>query len=455
MADQLNLRVCVIGAGPGGLAMARLLQLRGCAVTVLEKLDRAGGMCHSISYSGRDFDVGANYVTKDYREVRRVAKDMALKLTSDKAFQNQQSLNVETGQVQNAQTVIKSGHSMFAFLVASIRYFYFQFKYRKVVAAPGYAGVAANPDLMSYFSDWLISHGMSPLQKLLMIPITAMGYGTLDKVPTAHALRYINASRFLSMLLTGLNFPQRWPKRFVKGFGHLWQRVAAQLYVEYQTEILHVDRSGETVKVVTVSDGAEQTREFDRLVLGIPPNEALRFLDATEAEQALYSNDTILFNHYVVATATVKKFHWWVVNTIQAAPGDTGAYPPANGNPYIFGKQWKQSELTLYYAPIEEPVSEDDVRNRMEAISDLSNRAFPNSQFGDWYTYSNWPHYFPRVSLSDMSSFRGGKGWYDQVEELQGQNNTYLCHGIVSFELVELIMRYARHLIDTHFVESK
>lgn len=448
---QLDQRVCVIGAGPGGLSMARFLQLRGCSVTVLEKNNRAGGMCRSVEHDGRWFDVGANYVTKDYREVRAIAKDFGLKLTSDKAFQNQMSMNVSTGEMADAQKVINSGHSMFSMLVASLRYFWWQFKYRKVVAAPGYEGVADGEDLMTYFGDWLDTHKMTPLKKLFMVPITAMGFGTLDVVPTPHALRYVDASRFWSMMKTGMKIPQRWPKRFVNGFGHMWQEVADQLDVEYETETVTVDRGGDRVRVVTVKDGEQQAREFDRLVLGIPPSAALEFLDASPAEKELYGDGTILFNHYVVATATVEKFPWWVVNTLQPGRDDSGAYPPPVGHPYIFGKQWKQSDLTLYYAPIEGDLTEDQIRARMEADSRLSTKDAPDARFGEWKNYADWPRYFPRVSLDDMSSFRGGAGWYDQVEALQGQNNTYLCHGIMSFELVELVMRYARHVVDERF----
>ena len=443
--------VCVIGAGPGGLAMARLLQLKGASVTVLEKRERAGGMVHSVEYNGQWFDVGANYVTSDYREVRALAKDLQLKMVSDKAFQNQLSLNTETGALVNAQKVINSGHSRLALLAASIRYFWYQFKYRKMVRAPGYANVANDPDLMTYFDKWLIDHKMAPLQKLLMIPITAMGFGTLDKVPTPHALKYINASRFWSMLKTGLKIPQSWPKRFEKGFGNVWQQVADQLYVEYKCETVKVDRSGERIAIVTEQDGVRQTRHFDRLVLALLPSEALNFLDHTAEERELYAESVVLHNHYVVATATVANFRPWVVNTMRDAADDKGVWPKADGNPYIFGKQWRDSELNLYYAPIEEDVDRDQVREQMKKVSAMGSKNDPGTHFGEWQNYADWPHYFPRVSLENMQSFNQGPGWYDQVEALQGSNRTYLCHGVMSFELVELVMRYARHLVDNKY----
>ena len=108
-------------------------------------------------------------------------------------------------------------------------------------------------------------------------------------------------------------------------------------------------------------------------------------------------------------------------------------------------------KLTLYYAPIHVASSPDEVRSRMESDSHESTRHDPSTRWIGWLSYADWPSYFPRVSLADMTSFDGGAGWYDQVESIQGHNDTYLCHGILSFELVELVMRYARHLVEDRF----
>lgn len=445
-----GLRVAVVGAGPGGLAIARLLQLRGCSVTVVECLDRAGGMCHSVEHGGRWFDVGGNYVTEDYREVRALAKELGVALTPDQSLVHQMSLDIESGKMVNAQDVFTAGHSMPAFLLAALRYFYWQFRYRDVVAAPGYAGVADHADLMSMFGPWLREHGMAPLQKLFSLPITAMGYGELDEMPTAHAIRYLNASIFWSLLKTGLHIPQSWPRRFVKGFGNLWQVVADQLDVEYETNVVSVDRR-DGVSMVTERAGQRRTRTFDRLILAMPPSDALDFLDASETERRLYSSETIVYNHYVVATATVERFHWWVVNTLQPGPDDTPAWPEMRGYPFIFGKQWKEADLTLFYAPIAKPVDRTEIRKLMEDTLEQSSRGHPDTSWRGWEDYADWPRYFPHVSLEDMRSFDGGAGWYDQVEAIQGRQDTYVCHGIMSFELVERVMRYARDLVDHRF----
>ncbi len=56
-------RAIVIGAGLGGLASAMRLGAKGWQVTVLDRLDRAGGRGSSITQNGHRFDLGPTIVT--------------------------------------------------------------------------------------------------------------------------------------------------------------------------------------------------------------------------------------------------------------------------------------------------------------------------------------------------------------------------------------------------------
>jgi phytoene desaturase len=56
-------RALVIGAGLGGLAAAMRLGAKGYRVTVLDRLDRAGGRGSSIDQDGHRFDLGPTIVT--------------------------------------------------------------------------------------------------------------------------------------------------------------------------------------------------------------------------------------------------------------------------------------------------------------------------------------------------------------------------------------------------------
>ncbi|MEQ6250737.1 phytoene desaturase [Sulfitobacter sp. HNIBRBA3233] len=62
-ADVPDRRAIVIGAGLGGLSAAMRLGAKGYAVTVLDRLDRAGGRGSSITQDGHRFDLGPTIVT--------------------------------------------------------------------------------------------------------------------------------------------------------------------------------------------------------------------------------------------------------------------------------------------------------------------------------------------------------------------------------------------------------
>ncbi|MCG6136918.1 MAG: hypothetical protein MET45_20155 [Nostoc sp. LLA-1] len=62
-----------------------------------------------------------------------------------------------------------------------------------------------------------------------------------------------------------------------------------------------------------------------------------------------------------------------------------------------------------------------------------------------YYTYDQWP-YFPHVSSEAMQA-----GFYDRLEALQGQRQTFYVGGLLNFELVETIVEYSQHLVKKNF----
>ncbi|MEZ5962929.1 MAG: FAD-dependent oxidoreductase [Planctomycetota bacterium] len=63
------MKICILGAGISGLTLARLLAADGHAVTVLEKADRAGGLCRSRQTDGFTWDEAGGHIlfSKDRR----------------------------------------------------------------------------------------------------------------------------------------------------------------------------------------------------------------------------------------------------------------------------------------------------------------------------------------------------------------------------------------------------
>ena len=58
--------IVIIGAGPSGLAAAHEAVAQGARVTVLEKLDRVGGLARTLDFEGNRFDIGPHrFFTKN------------------------------------------------------------------------------------------------------------------------------------------------------------------------------------------------------------------------------------------------------------------------------------------------------------------------------------------------------------------------------------------------------
>jgi hypothetical protein len=62
-----------------------------------------------------------------------------------------------------------------------------------------------------------------------------------------------------------------------------------------------------------------------------------------------------------------------------------------------------------------------------------------------WHSYTRWP-YFQHVHEDTMRA-----GFYTDLEALQGKQNTFYVGGVTNFELIEPIVRYAKHLVARHF----
>lgn len=455
-------RVCVLGAGAGGISTARLLVGKGYDVTVLEQTDRVGGMCRSLSYTDRHqaearwFDVGANYVTKDYVEVRALADELGFDLVTDTAFQHQTALNLTTRTVQPGVKVVNEGISRLAFGWAAVRYLWLQWRHRALIRRPGFAGLADVPDLLRPFDAWLDAHDLTSLARLFTIPITAFGYGQLSEVPAAAALKYLDSGRFLSMLATGLHLPQSWPKRVRRGFGSLLAAAADGLQLELLAKVTSVTRSPGRVEVRwSRADGTKVVEEFGHLIVAMPPDEAVAFLDATEDERALFAPGVIRYRDFRVCTAVVPDFPYQVVLELEAEADQGSRYPGGvhnTGHPWIFGKQWADSELLLFYASVERGAPPRGVQDQAKADCAVACDLGGSGTWNGLHSYQEWPRYFPHVSVEDARSYREtGQGWYDLVEGLQGQAATYWVHGVVAFELVESILAYARSLVEKHF----
>ena len=449
MTGVHHTRICIVGAGAGGLAAGYYLKQRGYRhVTVLEKTERIGGLCDSFTWDGKGFDLGGNYVLPSFTHVRDIAKRIGAPMVvgpTRRVWDHR--LKGGQGGFRSPLSAVLDGTTLPAFAVAALKYLWLLFRYRRPLSVEGFRGISAYPDLCRPFAEFVAAHGLQAVRKLFLIPISIMGYGSpgirgqtnpahpdyLDQIATAYVLKYVTASVFLVLLLVGAGLPVRWPKRFADGYQRFWERVAWGLEVHCGIDILEV-RRGDSVQVryrrrIRAGESEPVTEEFDALLIACPLGAALEFLDATDEEKRLYG--TVQFNQYCVTTAVTDHMQDHIVDVIPLTPF---------GHPWAMVKQWPQSNLCVYYTPVDHTVSEDDVKAYVaEGITRVGGTLIQFSHHKRW-------EYFPHVAAAQMAD-----GFYDKLEALQGQRRTFLLGGAMAFELAERAAGYSQALVERFF----
>lgn len=444
-------RICVIGAGPAGLATAHHLAAKGYgAVTVLEKLPRVGGLCDTFEYDRKAFDLGANYVTSSYTRIRQLAEEVGAEMyveTSASFYDRSRHT------YRSLASTARGDTGFLRFGWSCLKYLWKRWRLSRELPSSGFAHTHEHADVLCSFGEWLDRHGLSDLRTLFEIPITLMGYGELDEIPAPYALTYMRVGSVTDLMVYAVAPFHRWPRRFVEGFGRFWERIAEPLDVRTDVHIHSVERSQDVVTVdaefpVEVDGSITRVRrqlEFDRLILCCPLQTSVtgEFLDLSSVERELF--DKITLNPFAVTTFVMDpspgfEQHTRVVN-VSPTPARTTAQPT------ILTQQFKDNPLVTFYTPVDDPSG--DVRSAVLAgIRELAKDVqleLPTEP----ETWNNFP-YFPQVTVADFRD-----GWYRTIEAMQGEQRTYYNGGIMAFELVEPIVEYSQNLVDRHFLGGR
>ncbi|MFN8167512.1 MAG: FAD-dependent oxidoreductase [Candidatus Nanopelagicales bacterium] len=456
-------RICVIGAGPAGISTAYELARLGYEhVTVLERADRVGGLCLSAGFEGRAFDLGANYVTSSYREVRRLARRLDAPLYTE----TKGTFFVRDGRrYRSILDEAKGTTGLFSFGWGCLRYLWKRWTLGRRLPEVGYAGVRHHPDLMKSFADWLRDNELEQISTLCSIPVTLMGYGRLGDVPAPYVITYLTPRTFLDLMIYGSGLPRRWPKRFVDGFQRLFERMSWKLDVRLSTTVTRVERHADGVDVTyerpvgegwhgsslgpTTGTGQQAhspvvTERFDRLVLCCPLQDADSFLALTDEERELVGR--IRLNPFATTTyvAHDPALPARLVNVAEEVDAEPS---PDHPRVSIVTQQFEGNPLVTFYTPLparladadEWPCEKDDGLV-LDGVRELAGEIGLDLERGQLFSCDQWP-YFPHVSVEDFAD-----GWYDRIEALQGTNRTFYGGGVMCFELIEPIVRYSQDL---------
>jgi oxygen-dependent protoporphyrinogen oxidase len=414
---DLNRRICIVGAGPAGLSAAYFLKQRGYSrVAVLEANQRVGGKCCSPVVGDVVVEAGALGATGSYREVLKLARDMGVALLEPP---DQFVFDTQAREFLPLNEAFRKSLSRSS-VMALTRYALEVLKHR-VLRRPGFAGVPT--ELARPFSEWAERRGLAALQPLLDLPVTGFGYGALDTMPAAYVLKYIHAANYLTLLRLALSRSASY--RIAGGYEGLWRAVAASLDVRLGSEVVHVERDS-----VTRLHTRSEPLECDVLLIASPLDQALAFLDASSAEEQLFSR--IRYNSYYV---TLCSTHGLPDASISMHP------LPGPGATCLLARGWARPETSVAYAyGAAGEFSLEDVANRLERdIRNLGGRLLSIEKQFAW-------RYFPHVGPEEMAA-----GYFDRIEALQGQQNTYYAGSLLSFETVEDAVAYSKKLVERFF----
>lgn len=480
-------RIAIIGAGAAGLATAHYLKKNGYEnVIVLEKLPRVGGLCRSITLNYKSFDLGANYITLAYRELRKIAREVGAKMyAGDRYYATTVPDDPNAPMVYRPllkELLANPGGRPISFwrLIRKVaKFIWLRAQLRSVIDQPTFEKVEQHDDatedpkkkLCVPFETWLQNNELTELRLLFEIPITMMGFGYLKETATPYVLKFMTLATFIPMMLYPIpviGWFFQWPRRFVNGYERLWEDVAKGLNVLLDVEITRIGRPGDQLVSEDASisvnfqhpgqaffniEEHDATLHFDHLILACPLEQEVlrRFMEVRDGERALF--DMIDTFAYCMTTFYLEKDLEHGVNCVLPFDRET------------IGKPWAavqmfpgESRLVQFYsrAPADERVDDAGMRDVMRAAVKLAYR-MGNSIAGwgpdgnpdptraeQYHTFDCWP-YFQHVSPTDFGKFYAG------LEALQGQSRTYYVGGATNFELIEPILEYAKALVDREF----
>lgn len=280
-------RIGIIGAGPGGLSLARLLTEHGFAdVTVIERDTRVGGKSLTEIRAGVGHELGTCYVADGYTTTKRWmdAAGMQIHPLTEHLILNR------AGTLLPFKDFVEGDAGLLGTAAQTLRYVraWQRFHAWDLRGNPDNTfddlGHPMHEQVARPFGDWLRDRGLDTTARFAMRTMTIMGYGPLDRVPALYGLRWNVPSLILSALRQTVGEP-------VPGWQHLWIHVASHLDVRLGCAVSRVTREGTVFRVEVVSDGVSDTLEFDHLVLTGPLDEAAQWFPFTAEERAAWGID--------------------------------------------------------------------------------------------------------------------------------------------------------------------
>jgi len=317
------------------------------------------------------------------------------------------------------------------------RYFLIRRRYARFVDDP--EGVQPDPegDLAMPFEAFLRHHGLQSLARLFHVPVTNYGYGFLDEIPAAYALKYMRPGMLDAFIAYGLGRRQAigWLPRV--GYQGLMSALAADLGDCVRTGVRDIAVTRDERILVRIGDHPPET--YDLLIVASP--DAATCLDLTEEEAG------------VLRRVTHRNYATVLLEADGIPPGGYGfnlgeggaVVAPRDRGPLQMLRPWEDRPHVICYAYARDAAVglEDLVERCRETVERIGGQVREVLDARAW-------SYFPHL---DCAALREGQS--DRLRALQRSHpRTRWAGSLFSFEIVEDAMAQAAHLVDTVLAEE-
>lgn len=445
-----NERICIIGAGPSGIAAAMYLQVKGYTnVEIFEKAPRVGGKT-----AGLWEPAGAD----SYYAVRELERfggtDHALVFSEDRVYLGADGtpegpFGTSKGRPFAALKLTNQLRKLARLL---------ETKYKGCacyghvgLSKGGFFGLSKEMDnhlrrvrgknrnlreLALPFDQFCRINGVEEAAKLWLAPLSASGCGYPDELPAAYVLKRFG-------LETVLAFHDESYWEWEDGARKIFEAVNRRLIrpAKLCTEVVSVARDGEGIRVTVQSEAGEREERFDKLIVTAPLPDFAAYADVSEEERSLFDR-----------IRRKKAAQLLIRVPANAMPPGMG-FVPGNFTPE------KSGHLVVWQRK-GEPAGEERLvaatayLNHEGSLDVPAEEAFANLEaelglFG----------FAPEERLAVRESFGMpfvpcadyADGWYDRLEALQGQRGTYYGGEILSAGSLEDACAVSRDLVGRFF----
>lgn len=312
-------RIAIVGAGPAGISMVKLLHDRGFTdLTLFEKEGRVGGKSKSIELDdGERFDLGTIWTGGKYECVELLAEHVNMtEKPVNPDGQTPRLVSSDEARLLNMAPPEFGEFNQWSADYANRKYDVSLAEYGDILSqnAQAYIGLWAEtmgsneymfPDestvdfesLDQSFLSWLEDHNLYAFIPSLILSTSAQGYGNLETIPAFYGLMW-NHPNLFGGTGTQAGMFEDWQT--------MWERILSNTdaTVKLETEILKIERKKNKVEIEYIgrnnifdrtkkskrSKGKKGSRHrrsesFDFLIMAAPMPLALNMLEKPTSEE--------------------------------------------------------------------------------------------------------------------------------------------------------------------------